>query len=127
MQIKTKPSEFLPPFLLLVSRCISWHRIKSVSETELPDLLGQLVEDFQTFMKKQKETSEELGRFSRKPFKTVEEGITAQDQVRFGRKLLYGHVMPLSNQNAVEVNQQLIRHTQLLAALKRELSRVRGT
>ena len=56
--------------------------MKSVSETELPEVLSQLVEDFQAFMKKQKETSEELSRFSSEPFKTVAESITTQDQVK---------------------------------------------
>ena len=50
-------------------------------DTELPEVLCELVEEFQTFMKKQKETIEELGRFSSKPLKSVGESITAQDQV----------------------------------------------
>lgn len=64
-----------------------------MSETQVPDVLGQLVEEFQAFMKKQKEVSEELSHFSSKPFKTVGEVITAQDQVRLGVVWVPGLVM----------------------------------
>ena len=63
------------------SGCVSWCRVRRAIDHDLPDVLEQLVQEFEAFMKKQKLMTEELNRFSNKPFNTVGDGIAAQHQV----------------------------------------------
>lgn len=64
-------------YLLINARC----RVQSLYNSPLPDPLGQIVTEFQTYLKKQKEISNQFGKFSDSSFKEVKQKISTQRQV----------------------------------------------
>lgn len=56
-------------------------RNQSVYNSPLPDALGGLVNNFKTYLKQQKETSDQFSKFSGASFKEVDRKISVQNQV----------------------------------------------
>ena len=54
----------------------------SIQESQLPDVLNQLVSEFSRFMRVQKETSDQFSQFSDKTMKKVRDDTTTQTQVK---------------------------------------------
>ena len=51
-------------------------------DAELPEVLNQLVANFEQFLKNQKEKSDEISKFSDSGFKRVKQDTVLQQQVR---------------------------------------------
>ncbi len=57
------------------------YRSKSVMDTEMPDVLNQLVANYELFLKSQKETSDEISKFTDSSLKKIKQETAVQQQV----------------------------------------------